>query len=385
MKTYHKSNRCKLFWVALLGLMVATGCGSGKKTGPSAEGGEHESSVIRLTPEQVEANGLVLGKPQEYLFSRDVTASGYLEALPRNYHAISVVLGGTISELNLLPGDRISRGQFLFRISNLELLQIQEDYLTSTALLALHQDEYERQKLLASENVTAQKVFVKAESELKTTAARVQALENRLTLLHIDKEQLKNGRMVSSVAVTAPISGFVTRVDAGNGQYASPDTKILEIVETSPLLISLQVFEKDILHVREGQVVRFRVPEATPGILEARITKTGKVLNENRMVNVHAVFKPGSELRLLPGMFVKASIITQSFQAMALPQEAIIPGDGFSYVLVKTNPGQDSWVLEKAKVTTGYQDQKMTEILPESKLSLSDNVVVGGAFSMAHF
>jgi cobalt-zinc-cadmium efflux system membrane fusion protein len=220
---------------------------------------------------------------------------------------------------------------------------------------------------------------------LKTTAARVQALENRLTLLHIDKEQLKNGRMVSSVAVTAPISGFVTRVDAGNGQYASPDTKILEIVETSPLLISLQVFEKDILHVREGQVVRFRVPEATPGILEARITKTGKVLNENRMVNVHAVFKPGSELRLLPGMFVKASIITQSFQAMALPQEAIIPGDGFSYVLVKTNPGQDSWVLEKAKVTTGYQDQKMTEILPESKLSLSDNVVVGGAFSMAHF
>lgn len=68
MKTYHKSNRCKLFWVALLGLMVATGCGSGKKTGPSAEGGEHESSVIRLTPEQVEANGLVLGKPQEYLF-----------------------------------------------------------------------------------------------------------------------------------------------------------------------------------------------------------------------------------------------------------------------------------------------------------------------------
>jgi len=365
--------------------MVATGCGSGKKTGPSAEGGEHESSVIRLTPEQVEANGLVLGKPQEYLFSRDVTASGYLEALPRNYHTISVVLGGTISELNLLPGDRISRGQFLFRISNLELLQIQEDYLTSTALLALHQDEYERQKLLASENVTAQKVFVKAESELKTTAARVQALENRLTLLHIDKEQLKNGRMVSSVAVTAPISGFVTRVDAGNGQYASPDTKILEIVETSPLLISLQVFEKDILHVREGQVVRFRVPEATPGILEARITKTGKVLNENRMVNVHAVFKPGSELRLLPGMFVKASIITQSFQAMALPQEAIIPGDGFSYVLVKTNPGQDSWVLEKAKVTTGYQDQKMTEILPESKLSLSDNVVVGGAFSMAHF
>ncbi|HOS01346.1 MAG TPA: efflux RND transporter periplasmic adaptor subunit [Prolixibacteraceae bacterium] len=385
MKTYHKSNRCKLFWVALLGLMVATGCGSGKKTGPSAEGGEHESSVIRLTPEQVEANGLVLGKPQEYLFSRDVTASGYLEALPRNYHTISVVLGGTISELNLLPGDRISRGQFLFRISNPELLQIQEDYLTSTALLALHQDEYERQKLLASENVTAQKVFVKAESELKTTAARVQALENRLTLLHIDKEQLKNGRMVSSVAVTAPISGFVTRVDAGNGQYASPDTKILEIVETSPLLISLQVFEKDILHVREGQVVRFRVPEATPGILEARITKTGKVLNENRMVNVHAVFKPGSELRLLPGMFVKASIITQSFQAMALPQEAIIPGDGFSYVLVKTNPGQDSWVLEKAKVTTGYQDQKMTEILPESKLSLSDNVVVGGAFSMAHF
>lgn len=89
--------------------------------------------MLQLTPDQIAANGLVLGEPFLHTFSGVVEASGQLEALPRNRAAVNAVTGGVIRDLTLLPGDRVSRGQTLFRIENQELLQLQEDYLTALA------------------------------------------------------------------------------------------------------------------------------------------------------------------------------------------------------------------------------------------------------------
>lgn len=346
-----------------------------------------EVGITELTASQIEANELELGEPVEYGFARIVPASGYLEALPQNWHTIHVSIGGTIRDLHLLPGDRVQQGTLLFRIWNPDLLQIQEDYLTASASLKFLEDDYERQKMLATENVAAKKVFLKAESDFLATRARVLALEARLAQVHIDREHLREGNIVSSVAITSPISGFVAKVDGNNGKFVNPETPIMEIVETSPLLLSLQVFEKDIAHVKEGQVVRFRIPEVTAEVFEAKVAKTGKTLDENRTVNIHALVTPDPGLGLLPGMFVKAGIITENFTAMALPPQAIISGDDFSFVLVKTNTGQDApgegWKLKKVAVVTGYQDENMVEIMPGSKLALTDKVIVSGAFSVA--
>ncbi len=368
-------------------MLIAAGCGSEKKGGTEKEEGEVQSGIIELSAAQIEANELALGEPVNYRFSRIVPASGYLEALPQNRHTIHVSIGGTIRDLHVLPGDRVQQGAILFRIWNPDLLQIQEDYLTASASLKFLQDDYERQKMLASENVAAQKVFLKAESDYLATKARVLALEARLALVRIDREQLREGKIVSSVAITSPINGYVAKVEGNNGLFVNPDSPIMEIVETSPLLLSLQVFEKDIAHVKEGLVVRFRIPEVTSEVFEAKVAKTGKTLDENRTVNIHALYTPDAGLRFLPGMYVKSEIVTETFTAMALPPGAIVSGDDFSFVLVKTNTGQDSaeegWKLKKVAVVTGYQDEKMVEILPGGKLALTDKVIVSGAFSVA--
>jgi hypothetical protein len=57
--------------------------------------------------------------------------------------------------------------------------------------------------------------------------------------------------------------------------------------------------------------------------------------------------------------------------------------DGSLFVLVKTNAGDDQWVLMKKKVETGFRDGKMVEILPESNLSGDEKVVVKGGFGIS--
>lgn len=368
-------------WLWLL-LLAGAGCRSGEEKGNSAENTAPDEDLLTLSAEQVKANDLLLGHPENYAFKAVVEASGHLEALPRNKASVHAITGGVIRGLDLLPGERVTRGETLFRIENQELLQFQEDYLTAGALLEFQKDEVERQKVLAGENVTARKTFLKAESEYLSTRARFSSLEARLAMLHINKTSLLEGRMVTSVPSVAPISGYVTRVEGSNGTHVAPETPVLEIVETSPLMISLQVFEKDIPGVHEGQQVRFTIPDVSAEIQEGTVTKTGKSLDEKRTVNVHVLFTPKSPSPFLPGMFVKAQIITGTLTAMALPLAALVSGEEGEYVLVLSNPGQEPWHLKKVKVTTGMRDSNMAEIKESALLTPGDQVVISGAFSM---
>ncbi len=369
------------FFLGLL-LLAGAGCRSGEEKGNSAENSAPDDGMLTLSAEQVKANDLLLGHPENYEFKSVVEASGHLEALPQNKATVHAITGGIIRELDLLPGERVTRGETLFRIETQEILQFQEDYLTAGALLEFQKDDYERQKVLAGENVTARKSFLKAESDYLSTRARFNALEARLAMLHINKALLLEGRMVTSVPSLSPISGYVTRVEGGNGTHVTPETPVLEIVETSPLMISLQVFEKDIPEVHEGQQVRFTIPDVSTELLEGMVTKTGKSLDDKRTVNVHVLFVPESPSPFLPGMFVKAEIITGSLTAMALPLAALVSEEEGEYVLVLNNPGQEPWQLQKVKVATGMRDNKMVEIKGPDLLTATDQVVISGAFSL---
>lgn len=383
MKASFQNPLFHLLILLSLGLMVLTGCPSrqGEEKTPDSQSGGGE--LLQFTPEQIAANDLVLGEPFMHTFSGVVEAMGQLEALPRNRTVVNAVTGGLIRDLTLLPGDRVSRGQILFRIENQELLQLQEDYLTASASLVFLKDEYERQQLLAGENVTARKQFLKAESDYLSTKARVTALEARLNLLRIDRELLQHGKLAASVPVVSPISGFVVSIEKENGVFVSPEIPILEIVETSPLMVTLQVFEKDIPLVSAGQSVRFRVPEVSSDTLEASVFTTGKALSDLRTVTVHAMFTPEKNTTYLPGMFVRAAIITGSHNSLALPQDALISGEAGEFVLVKSNPGEDQWVLKKVKVVSGMKQENLVEIL-SGEVAPGDKVVVSGAFSVTH-
>jgi membrane fusion protein, heavy metal efflux system len=360
-------------------LVLLTGCGAGKKGNTELPPETGNSGILHFSPEQIKANNLVLGQPGQHTFVSKVPATGYLEALPANKRVITIWMGGTIKNLNRMPGDFVRAGEALFSIENPEFIQLQEDFLTTAEMLKYQKEEYERQKLLAKENASAQKTFQKAEADFTGLVARFTALKTKLQLLKIDPGKISPENIHPSLVLPSPISGYITRINGCNGQYVSDQTEIIEIVNPDPLMVSLSVFEKDIMKIKEGQPVLFSVPDALDEIFTAKVEKAGKSLRENRTASVHALFNTkNSHVRLIPGMFVKAEIITGEFTAMALPTSALINMDDQHYVLVKTNPETDFWELEKKQVFTGREDGEWFEILPGGNLKQDDRVVVGG-------
>jgi cobalt-zinc-cadmium efflux system membrane fusion protein len=125
-------------------------------------------------------------------------------------------------------------------------------------------------------------------------------------------------------------------MNANVGMFASPADVILEIVQTDHLHLELNVFEKDILQVKEGQKINFKVPQASKENFGAEVHLVGKSIEGNdRTINVHGHLDESVKQKLLTGMFVEAEIVTNSKKALSVPIDAIIEEDGKGCTFIK--------------------------------------------------
>ena len=152
-------------------------------------------------------------------------------------------------------------------------------------------------------------------------------------MLNISPSNVEKGIITSQASIYAPISGSVTKMNVAKGSYVSPATEILEIVDNEHVHLELTVFEKDILKVKKGQKIQFRIPEASEEAFNAEVHLVGTSIdNAKRTIKVHGHLEQ-EDGNFLPGMFVDAMIITDTIKTWSLPEEAIIESEGNHYVL----------------------------------------------------
>src|SRR5690606_30151658 len=112
-------------------------------------------------------------------------------------------------------------------------------------------------------------------------------LRMQLVMLNISPEKVEAGDVTSSVTIFSPISGSITQVNVTKGSYVAPATPIIEIVDNDHIHIELSVFEKDIMKVKKGQKIDFKVPEASPDTFVAEVYLVGTSIGKERTIMVH--------------------------------------------------------------------------------------------------
>jgi len=197
--------------------------------------------------------------------------------------------------------------------------------------------------------------------------------------MHISPSSVEQGQITSTVNLYSPIDGFVTKVNVSNGTYVSPSDVIMEIVDTNHIHIELSVFEKDILNVKKGQKIRFKIPEASKKTFEAEVHLVGTTIDEiNRSVKVHAHIINENEANFIVGMFVEAEIITAAATSLALPKDAILEINDDYFVLVLEKKAKDNYYFKKVGIELGTQTETYTNILNTKDLIAKDILTHGG-------
>ncbi len=337
---------------------------------------------IVLTKAQFEQSAMKLGGLEERSFPIVVKTNGMIDVPPENRAVVSATMGGYIKKTPLLIGDIVKKGQVLVTIENPEFVSMQQEYVEVKEQLTYLKSEYERQKTLFDENITSQKKYLKAQSEYKTARAKYNGLHKQLSMLNISPTNVEKGIITSTTMIYAPISGSITKVNVNKGTFVSPASPIMEIIDNDHIHIELAVFEKDIMNVKKGQRITFKIPEASTGAFEAEVHLIGKSINENRTILVHGHPKDESKNNFLIGMFVEANIITNSSLAKAIPSEAIVVIDNSSYVLILESENGDEYTFTQIEVKTGNSYEGYTAIDTVNTFDASTLFLTKGVFDL---
>ena len=239
-------------------------------------------------------------------------------------------------------GDRVTKGQVIIKFQD-------DEYVNGIAIeskklnLEISQQEFEKQKSLYEKGgVTLREL---RNSEVSKTNAEYD----------FQNAQLKLAKM----QIVAPFTGVIVDLP-----YFTQGTR----VTTNQLMVSLMSFdkmymeinlpEKNIGEVQVGQEVQITsytllndtlkgtVNELSPAISSETRTFKGKLIIDN------------PQLKLRPGMFVKADIIVASKDsAIVINKDVIISG----------NRGKSVFIVDRSEarermITTGIENQDMVEI-----------------------
>jgi cobalt-zinc-cadmium efflux system membrane fusion protein len=335
---------------------------------------------VRLTAEQYKQAEIELGGFDKRDMNTEIRANGVIDIPPQNMASVSAQLGGFVKYTKLLPGDKIKKGQTLAVLEHPSYIILQQDYLQARSRLNYLQKDLERQTELDKENVGARRKLEQAESDFAITQAQVQGLKAQLQMIGISVSSLEKGTIAHTISLPSPISGYVKSVHVNIGKYVNPTDVLFEIVNKEHMHIELKIFEKDAAKIKEGQLIRFTVPQMGAEEMTAKIYLVGKVFEgDTKTINVHGHMDPERE-DLLPGAYVTATIITQQSSLEALPEEAIVSQGDTSYIFVKTAGDAGNHTFKRMPVITGVADKGYIAATPVQRLDANVQIVKKGTY-----
>jgi RND family efflux transporter MFP subunit len=253
-------------------------------------------------------------------------------------------------------GDMVRGGQVIVRLED-------DEYVNNIALdaqklnLEISEQEYEKQKSLYEKGGVTLRELRNAEVSATNARYSYENAQVRLSKMNIIAP-------FSGVIVDLPFYTPGTRVNSGSAMATImsydkmfmdinlPEKSISEITVGQDVLITNYTLANDTLH---GQVT-----ELSPAISTETRTFKGKLTIDN------------SELKLRPGMFVKADIVVaQKDSAIVVPKNILLSSGRGRMVFVV-----DQSTATERRLTTGIENQDQVEVI--TGLKVNERLVIGG-------
>jgi Cu(I)/Ag(I) efflux system membrane fusion protein len=209
-------------------------------------------------------------------------------------------------------------------------------------------------------------------------AALIAAARQRLRLLGMPEGVIaavdRDGRARTTITVTAPLGGVITKLDVRAGMTVAMGQGLAEINGLSRVWVTAAVPEAQAGQLRQGQSVGVALAaypgETLRGAVQAILPQAQ---GESRTLQARIeLANPGGKLR--PGMFATVSFDSDARPALLLPSEAVIRTGPRAIVMLAGENGR----YQAVEVKVGREARGQSEIL--AGLNPGQKVVASGQF-----
>jgi membrane fusion protein, heavy metal efflux system len=219
-----------------------------------------------------------------------------------------------------------------------------------------------------------QKSVVEANAQVQKSNAAVTAAQTRLKLSDANYRgrlaQLGNKANAQGiVTITAPIDGTIDREITIGRSVADAGAKLMSISDDRLLLVTANIYERDLGRIKLGQQVAVKVPGAGEKVFPGQISRIGTAVDpQSRVLAVQATLDNRQGL-LKAGTFAQIQLATSQVTApvMVIPASAVVEANLEKLVYVKSGDG-----YQPTTVTLG----KTVGDLVEVKTGLFDGDLV---------
>ena len=285
-------------------------------------------------------------------------------------------VGGPVSRILVVPGERVKKSQPLLEVSSPDYSLLYAAYLKARDTLRVTDKNYARAQDLYAHHAIAERDLLQAESDRIQAQADLNAALLGLKILGIpNPDDLAKAPSSAEIPLLAPIGGEIVERDVAPGQLLQAGlTQAFIISDMSSVWVLANVYQSDMAEVHVGDQVAVQT-DSYPDKFHGKISFMSPALDPNtRTLQARIIVEnPGEKLK--NNMYVTATVNAGVEQnAIAVPDSSVLRDDeNQPFVYVATGFNQ----FGRRSVEIGQSQAGKTQIL--KGLSPGDRVVGDGS------
>jgi membrane fusion protein, heavy metal efflux system len=365
--------------VAAMAAACVAGCSSDERANQmtSYSGKESKSETPELfTIPQNQMSHVQVVTVEPVKLPRVLRLTGAVAYNAFNTVPVITQVGGPVSRILVVPGERVKKGQSLLEVSSPDYSLLYAAYLKARDTYRVTDKNYARAQDLYAHHAIAERDLLQAESDRIQAQADLNAALLGLKILGIpNPDDLEKAPSSAEIPLLAPIGGEIVERDVSPGQLLQAGaTQAFIISDMGSVWVLANVYQSDLSAVHVGDQVAVQT-DSYPDKFQGKISFISPALDPTtRTLQARIVVEnPGEKLK--NNMYVTATVNAGVEQnAIAVPDSSVLRDDeNQPFVYVASGSNQ----FGRRPVEIGQSEAGKTQIL--KGLSPGDKVVGDGS------
>ena len=328
--------------------------------------------------------------------------------VPARQGNLASVISGTIRDVNVQIGDRVSAGQLLVQIDDSTLqAQLAQDEATLTEARArlrqtmatnrgtalttngslasaqvafdTAQADLRRNESLFKQGYISQQAIDKSRSDYAAAQAALQSAQvaaqnasmasgqsaavadvaSMQAAVTVDEAAVAAVQtQIAQAAVRAPFDGIVTQRNVDPGSLASPGTPLVQVSQLNPAYVNVGVPDGDLRYVHAGSEADVRIDALAGQSWRGSVEHLNAAAGEGTLTYLARIALPNPDLTLKAGMVANVTFVAaRNRGALIVPRGALSTTDAGTVVFVV-----EGGKAVQRPVTVGLQTQNDAQI-----------------------
>ncbi|WP_320111328.1 efflux RND transporter periplasmic adaptor subunit [Draconibacterium orientale] len=277
---------------------------------PSLKDGIDKVVEIKLSDKERNELSIKTEAIKSEFVDHQILAPGVVFPSPGHSSIISTPINGQVTAIKVYEGNRVNKGQELFRIQSLEYGNLVSEYLQAHAQEAFQKSRLARLQQLVEERISSASELEQATAEYQRASASLKSAYAKLRAVGVPDSEIArfsdSGNFEPTLKIVAPIDGVIEKNFVELGQSVNALENLSRVLDTHEVLIRGYVSPGDAVLVEPGNAVEISKREQEDVTIKGKITSVNPGLDEtSRSVVVNIIIpsedgwpKPGENLRL---------------------------------------------------------------------------------------